>query len=96
MTTTKKVGGFYELWMVNKNGSVTIPLVISEKEFDEKKMSKRCFGYRFFKSNTKNGVATGKREYGEFIWPVSLVPKLTDTEREKNLKVYQSVKISLS
>ena len=96
MTTTKKVGGFYELWMVNKNGSVTIPLEISEKEFDEKKMSKRCFGYRFFKSNTKNGVATGKREYGEFIWPVSLVPKLTDKERERNLKVYQSVKKSLS
>ncbi len=96
MTTTKKVEGFYELWMVNKNGSVTIPLVISEKEFDEKKMSKRCFGYRFFKSNTKNGVATGNREYGEFIWPVSLASKLTDKEMKRNLKAYKFLKNSLS
>ena len=96
MTTAKKVEGFYELWMVNKNGDVTIPLVISEKEFDEKKMSKRCFGYRFFKSNTKNGVAIGLRKYEEFIWPSNLASRLSEKEMKRNLKAYKCIKNNLS
>ena len=96
MTTVKKVEGFYELWMLDKNGNVTIPLVVPEKEFDEKELPKRCFGYRFFKSNTKNGIATRIKDYGEFIWPTTLSSILSEKEMKRNLKAYKCIKNNLS
>ena len=63
--TKKEIKTYYELWYVTKKGQITVPERIHESEFNREKLSKRCFAYRTYTSQTQNGVPVGPKNYGD-------------------------------
>lgn len=67
MATNKKFKRFVQIFFLKEDEKRISVREMRASRFDEKKITNRCCGYRFFKALAKNGLPEGDREYEGFI-----------------------------
>ncbi len=89
MATNKKVKSYVQIFFLKEKENRISVIEMRASRFDEKKITSRCCGYRFFKALAKNGLPEGNREYEKFICKngASIIPKEDmNTDMLKNIK----------